>query len=283
MSSVFEDQSFAVRLLTAHIRQGHIAHTYLFSGTDPKQKQVMARAFASALNCKEDKVFEPCSCPACHRIASDLHPDVRWLGLEPQTKSIKIDEIRDLRNVAALKPYEGKWKVFIVNGGDRLTEEAQNALLKTLEEPPAETVFCLLVENKSHLFETIRSRSFEVRLRPVRAEGMDSQFSGDEIRRALRQGNWEDFFAVYQTAHREQIKTVLDALMGFFNNRLKDSSLRSVEQVAMIKAFDRLCETKEALEDNVNQKLALSRLIMKLRNTTPVSMPGLLGKSRSVE
>ncbi|MDD5218921.1 MAG: DNA polymerase III subunit delta, partial [Candidatus Omnitrophica bacterium] len=161
-----ETQPFVTGILKTHVETGRLAATYILSGDVQSGKEEMAQALACALNCEEKKSFESCACASCMKILNGNHPDVRWLGkAEERARSIKIEEVRDMLNWVYLKPYEGEWKVFIVTEADRLTLEAANALLKTLEEPPARTIFCLLVENRSNLLETIQSRSFKLKLR----------------------------------------------------------------------------------------------------------------------
>src|SRR5207248_272507 len=114
-----------------------------------------------------EKYFDDCVCASCRKSEAGSHPDLHVLGKDLKLKSIKIEEVRDAIADAALKPYEGKWKVFVVLEAGRLTADASNAFLKTLEEPPPHTVFILTVETKAGLLETIQSRGFEVRLKPL--------------------------------------------------------------------------------------------------------------------
>ncbi|MBI3313503.1 MAG: hypothetical protein HYZ83_04660 [Candidatus Omnitrophica bacterium] len=266
MSSVYKNQEFACRLIKAHIEKNRLSTTYLLSGGNA-QKDELALAFASALNCEAGKIFEACSCVSCHKIQNQSHPDVLQVGKDIEAKSIKIEEIRSMKNKASLKPYEGKWKVFIFPEADRLTAEAQNALLKTLEEPPTHSIFILLVENKNHLFETIQSRSFEVRLRPAEDSGNDSKVRAEDIIASLGAGNWEDFFEKYQAVPREQLNDLLDGLLEYFQKSMKRAAADQEKLIRVVQAVEQVVQGKESLDDNVNQKLALTRLAMRLRKT----------------
>ncbi len=257
-------QDFAVRVLKGHLEKNHIAHTYLFTGDGDSGKEDLALAFASALNCERKKYFLSCDCPPCHKIQSGNHPDVGWLGRDPKVRSIKIEEVRGMMETASLKPYEGQWKVFILVDAERLTADAANAILKTLEEPPAHTLFLLLVKNKAHLLETIQSRSFEVRLKSLQT--VDFEKAPDP--RAIRERNWFEFFDGFQSTPREELKELLDQLMQEFREAISSAAKAGTDPVwpadALLQGIDSLYETKEALDANANQKLALTRLTLQL-------------------
>lgn len=156
------------RSFLAHaINANTIACSYLFSGLEGIGKKTLARDFAASLLCEEGKVFSGCSCSSCHKISSEHHPDCKWVGKDETLRSIKIDDIRELQSWIMLRPLEAKRKVCVIVGAERMTEEAANAFLKTLEEPPEHTYILLLAEQAFFLKETIISRVVEVRLEPV--------------------------------------------------------------------------------------------------------------------
>ena len=252
--------SFSNPLLKAHLKTGRVAHTYLFTGTEGPAKDEMVLAFARALNC--EKSSDPvCDCAPCRKIGNRNHPDVRWLGADEKARSIKIEEIRELIHQSTLKPYEGKWKVFILKGAERLTLEAANALLKTLEEPPAHSVFILLVENKAHLLETIQSRGFEVRNPPLPEK--DPRES--EKIQLLEKSGWNAYFEGLRADSRQELQADLETLLLY----LRDGSVlewerRSNRSKQYLDALDSVYETQEALDANVNQKLAVTHLEIQL-------------------
>jgi DNA polymerase-3 subunit delta' len=151
-------QARAIRFLQRAFVTGRIAHAYLFTGPTGVGKRAAAIAFAQVLNCERGAGFDDgCgNCRACRNIANGLHPDVQVI--DPDGATIKIEQIRTLEADAALVPYEAQWKIFILNGAERMTEQAANALLKTLEEPSKGTVFILLTSTVSALLPTIVSR-----------------------------------------------------------------------------------------------------------------------------
>ena len=158
-------QEKAVAILQRALKTGRVAHAYLFAGPEGVGKRTTALALAQALNC-ENGVEDGCgSCRSCRKIREHLHPDVRVI--EPEGATLKIDQIRELKHEVALKPYEGRRKVFILDRAERMTEPGGNAFLKTLEEPAGEAVLILVTSNASALLPTILSRCQEVRFPPI--------------------------------------------------------------------------------------------------------------------
>ena len=257
LSEIAERQSFAAKLLKNHAENGRVSQAYLLTGPTGSKGE-LAKSFAAVLNCLEKKYFQDCECVSCHKMLTDNHPDYHELGEDLKVKSIKIEEIRKAIEESSLKPYEGSWKVFVVLQAGRMTPDASNAILKTLEEPPARTVFILTAESKTELLETIQSRCFEIRLKPeyvpVQEIGILA-FSGK---------TWEDFFEEQAGSERSEIKEVLDGLMTFFRRQLAEQG-DSTLSLPRLKAVDLILETKEALDSNVNPKIALTRLAMKFR------------------
>jgi DNA polymerase-3 subunit delta' len=157
---------WAVALLRHRLAAGRTSHAYLFTGPPQIGKTLLARKLAQALNCLEDD--PPCGrCPACTRIANDSHPDVRIVKGEGAGEGIKIDQVRALQREAALFPYEGRKRVFVLRRMDLASTEAANSLLKTLEEPPAHVVLILTAVDLDALPATVRSRCQRLDLRPL--------------------------------------------------------------------------------------------------------------------
>ena len=149
------------------IRLGKVSHAYLFGGEHGSGKKLLASLFAMTLQCQEHGI-EPCmKCASCKKALNKNHPDIINITHE-KPNSIGIDEIRDqLINDVGIKPYESPYKIYIVNDADKLTLQAQNALLKTIEEPPAYAVVMLLADNPDALLPTITSRCVILSLKPV--------------------------------------------------------------------------------------------------------------------
>ena len=169
--------------LGAQVARGKWATTYLFTGDELDKKKALATAFAKALNCTEKSFRFDCTCESCRQIESGVHPDVKWYGLDEEAASIKIEEVRDFKNWLSYKPFKGKVKAFIFNMAERLTAEAQNALLKSLEEPPPGNVILLLVPHRKFLFDTIGSRATEIKVPPFRTKEIRDLFIKEGIAR----------------------------------------------------------------------------------------------------
>ena len=149
-----------VRLLKAALVGDRVAHAYLLSGPPGSGKKTLARTFAAALNCEGRGAGwdgEPCGeCRSCKKTAHGNHPDVQEIS--PESSRLKVEQMRELRRENARRPYEGRYKVFLIDQAELMTDEAANSLLKTLEEPPGPAVFLLLTAYPSRLLPTIVSR-----------------------------------------------------------------------------------------------------------------------------
>ena len=158
-------QTRAVALLQRSLKTGYVAHAYLFIGPAHVGKMTLAINLAQALNCEVDE--PPCGeCASCQKIALAKHADVQITGLSHNGDSaedrpraeISIDQIRQLQHTASLPPFEGRYKVFIIDEAEFLSIEAANCLLKTLEEPAEKVVFILLATSERLLPATVVSR-----------------------------------------------------------------------------------------------------------------------------
>ena len=149
-------QEFVTQTLKNAIISNKIAHSYLFSGPRGVGKTTIARIYAKALNCTNLKEGEPCNeCDSCKEITSGIHPDVFELDA---ASNRGIDDVRAIQDAAKFFPIKGKYKFFIVDEVHMLTQQAFNALLKILEEPPHYLIFILATTNPEKIPETIVSR-----------------------------------------------------------------------------------------------------------------------------
>ena len=167
-----DGHDWAVEYLRQCMANNRIRHAYLITGTKSIGKMALARAFAMALNCTHDDPDQrPCGeCKACKTIQSGNHPDILYSQTDPNTGVLKIDAIRAITNQIAMRPYQARYRVAIFDDFDHAQPRAQDALLKTLEEPPSYAVLILLAESLEPILSTITSRSQMIRLRPVSAE-----------------------------------------------------------------------------------------------------------------
>ncbi|MDY6851022.1 MAG: DNA polymerase III subunit delta' [Thermodesulfobacteriota bacterium] len=157
-----------LNLLRTMLVNDRLPHALLFTGPAGVGKRTLAVALAQAVNCLGPNPSEPCGlCSACRKIKRGVHPDFIELEPDGRLRTIKIERVRELRNKAAFRPYEGRTKVFIVREADRMGIEAANAMLKTLEEPPPDTLIILTSPEESGLLPTIVSRCLRLNLAPL--------------------------------------------------------------------------------------------------------------------
>ena len=149
------------------IRTDKVSHAYIIQGELGAGKEFIARVFAKTIQCERSKE-EPCEeCRSCKQMDNKNHPDVIWVSHE-KPNSIGVEDIRaQVNNEMGIKPYYGPKKIYIINDSEKMTVQAQNALLKTLEEPPAYGVIILLTTNVDALLPTILSRCVILHMRPV--------------------------------------------------------------------------------------------------------------------
>ncbi len=219
-------QPHIVKILQNSLKSGKIHHSYIFSGMRGVGKTSVARIFAKALNCKTGVVEEPCNkCSNCIEITEGNFPDV----IEIDGASNRgIDQVRELREIVKYKPIKGRFKVIIIDEVHMLTNEAFNALLKTLEEPPEHTVFILATTEFHKVLPTVISRSITLDFRRI-------PFS--EIKKRLRFVAEEEKIEVSEWALGRIAEvsegSMRDALSIFeqiasYSNKVKDDDLNNI-------------------------------------------------------
>lgn len=151
-----------MQTLINSVRKGTCSHAYIFEGAPDLGVITAARLFAAALTC-QNKETAPCTaCPSCIEAKALTNPDIIYPKPEPDRKTIGVKAMRKIEEDAAIKPFAAARKVYVFEDGSLLTPEAQNAFLKTFEEPPEYAAFIIVTENAETLLETIRSRSVAV-------------------------------------------------------------------------------------------------------------------------
>lgn len=191
------------------IRLNKVSHAYIFHGEDGIGKNFIADIFAAALQC-EEYGSEPCGrCKSCLQAESGNHPDI--IRVLHEKASLSVDDIRSqLNNDIQVKPYSSRYKVYIVDEAEKMTEAAQNALLKTIEEPPEYAVILLLTNNLNGFLPTILSRCVTLNMKTVdknqikeylmvhcripdyQAE-LSAAFSGGNLGKAIKYASSEEF------------------------------------------------------------------------------------------
>jgi len=182
--SAFPDQKDNIALLQNSLARGRLGHAYLFDGHDLAQLEAVACTLAKVLNCekppsraKSGLALDSCDqCLNCRKIANGTHPDVLWVRPESKSRVITIDQMRDLMHTIQLKPTQAAWKTAVIVAADRLNIQAANAFLKTLEEPPGQSIIILLSTEPANILETILSRCLRLRFAGESARLRDPAF-----------------------------------------------------------------------------------------------------------
>lgn len=152
------------------ISLGMISHAYILNGPEYSGKMMLAEAFATALQC-ESEGERPCmSCRSCRQAVDHNQPDIIYVSHE-KPNTIGVDDIRtQINSDIAIKPYSSKYKIYIVDEAEKMNQQAQNALLKTIEEPPVYAVILLLTTNADGFLPTILSRCITLNLKAVKED-----------------------------------------------------------------------------------------------------------------
>lgn len=233
-----------LRILQGTIRRNRIPSALLFTGDSGIGKRSSALIYIQALNCLESQDGDACgTCTSCRKIVSGNHPDL--LSIQPDGSEIKIETIRSVEEFLAMKPYEGRKKAVLIDEADAMNINASNAFLKTLEEPPADSVILLITANPDTLPDTIRSRCFQVRFSPLPAAACN---------------------AVLNTAQTTEIDDTARRLaMGRPGLALAGTHGADARRCAELYAAMAQGETKDAWEDraDMEQWLALAPLVFR--------------------
>ena len=160
---------WAAEMLQQHIAAGRLRHAYLFTGPQGVGRRTLALRFAQAVNCTNpSEAGIPCGqCRTCQQIERMQQSDLTIIQSDAEGESLKVDQVRDLQRALALAPYESTYRVALLMRFEEATEGAQNALLKTLEEPNPRVILLVTADDPDNLLLTIASRCELLRLRPM--------------------------------------------------------------------------------------------------------------------
>ena len=171
-----------IERLRTKLRQDRFPHGLIFSGPEGVGKYTCALMLAKALNCRQAEPGDFCDeCSSCRKIGAGTHPDVMTISVDEEATQIKIAQIRQMLGLLELQPLEGRNKIFIIDPADALNNEAANALLKGLEEPPENSLLILITVNVQELLLTVRSRCQVYNFTPLTLQEIRQHGISDEL------------------------------------------------------------------------------------------------------
>lgn len=276
------------------INSNNIMHSFMFEGIEGIGKSLFAKEFAKMILCTSDKKLSCNECKSCIEFASSNNPD--YMQIEPEGKIIKIEQIRQMQEKILEKPIISNKKVYVIKDADLMTKEAQNCLLKTLEEPPSYIVIILVLSNESKILNTVKSRCMRINFERINEADLKSFFMSKyddttsidsiikncdgsiarliEIKENLseyeqveglidrfKQGNILDMLGVEEVLYKnkDMIDGILDYMTSiFYKEAIKDSSLRYANAIKEIEI------AKQRLNQNSNYDMTMDRLVFRI-------------------
>lgn len=230
------------------ISMDKVSHAYIFNGPEKSGKMMLAESFAAALQCESHSTDSCMACHSCKQIISGNHPDIIYLQHE-KPNTISVDDIRtQINSDVAVKPYASPYKIYIIDEAEKMNQQAQNALLKTIEEPPAYAVLLLLTTNADSFLPTILSRCITLNLKVVPDQTIREFLMKEyqvpdyqaEICTAFAQGN---VGKAIQLAGSDDFKEVKASAVQLLK-RMKD-----IELYEMMEAIKQIGEYKLSIND----------------------------------
>ena len=226
------------------LTKNHLSHSYIFEGPYGVGKKTFARKLAKAILCEQRKNDKACNeCQSCHMVEAGTHPDI--ITIEKDTKVTKVDNIREnIVREMEIKPYQAEHKIIIVNAADTINVQGQNAMLKTIEEPPSYGIVILVCENLASMLPTIKSRCITVRFNPLIKEKMSSYLE--------RKGISGEEKEVYTKLSEGSIGVINDILQDELYLQLRKQSVEYIERLNkanLLQLYDLVKEITDQKED----------------------------------
>lgn len=275
------------------IQNNKISHSYLFIGTKGVGKILFAREFAKGILCMSDQ-NKPCrQCQACISFTDNNHPDYYEMGLEEGENSIKIDAIRQMQRKIQEKPIVSTKKVYVIDCSESMTKEAQNCLLKTLEEPPVFVTIILITNDENKILSTIQSRCVKMHFQNLSQEEMKQYIQNNleedftesmlvacqgsigkaqqilknkelfqQVEELLQQMNHSSITEIMLKAeilykNKENIQELLEYMNALFIKKAKEN-LHYVNYIQYVE------EAKRDLSYNANYEMTIDRLLFRI-------------------
>ncbi len=261
-----------IQHLKEAIRSGKVSHAYILSGEDGAGKNLLANAFAMSLQC-EDKKDGPDACGKCRsciQAASENHPDI--IRVTHEKASIGVDDVRiRINNDIQVKPYSSPYKIYIIDEAEKMTEAAQNALLKTIEEPPVYAVIILLTNNLSALLPTILSRCVTLKLKAVDQDVIKQFLMSDyqvpdyqaELSAVFAQGNVGKAVKYASSDEFMELKNDVLHLLKYIDE---------MELYEIIDGLKRISEKKDKIKDYLDLMVLWYRDVLMYKVTNDLNL-----------
>lgn len=278
-------------ILEKAIELNKTSHSYIFWGTDGIGKKVIAKEFAKKILCLQNHDND-CICKSCIEFDSSNNPDFQLI--EPKEGTIKIEQIREMQRKVVEKPIISNKKVYIIDNADTMKTEAQNCLLKTLEEPPEYVTIILICSNEGNLLSTIKSRCTRMHFEPIKDEEIkkyiDKEFPDQQISEniiSLAQGSigkaiklnerkdiYENIEKILLNIQKKDLieivqmseeiyksKEEINSILEYINVLLLKLSKQNIKYIKCIKIVE---ETKKRLKANSNYDMCIDYMIFSM-------------------
>lgn len=259
----------------------HVSHCYILNGESGLGKMLFAKTFAQMLQCTGEG-DKPCmQCHSCKQFLSGNHPDVIYVGHE-KPNIIGVDDVRDrVVNDMAIKPYSSQYKIYIVDEAEKMSIQAQNALLKTMEEPPSYGIIMLLTTNAKSFLDTIRSRSVVLSLRPVSDEVMAQELHNQHIDDAMIPGLVKfargNIGKALRLAHSERFAEMMEHLMQLLKK------VKQMDFITLLDYVDRLIQYKVDISDCIDYMEMWYRDVLLYKATADMNLLIFREEYRSIK
>ena len=281
-------------LLKQAIKNNRTSHSYLFVGTEGIGKKQIAKEFAKALLCLNSNKY--CNtCKSCIEFDDNNNPD--FVILEPDENSIKIEQIRELQRKVVEKPIISSQKVYIIDNSDKMTTEAQNCLLKTLEEPPKYITIILVGTNENAFLSTIKSRCTILRFKEIPQYKIEEYLDtkqiyfkdkrilkacGGSIGKALeikdRQEEYESIHEFIENLAQENIIDIFQKTQILYNSKERIQDILQYINILLLElakenykyseCIEIVEDTKKRLQSNANYDMTIDNMLLKMKEKT---------------
>ena len=232
-----------LKYISSAVENNRVSHAYILNGERGSGKKMLANLFAMTLLCETGDNEPWGKCHSCKQAESGNHPDIIRVTHE-KPNSISVDDIRtQVNNTVDIKPYQGPYKVYIIPQADMMTPQAQNAILKTIEEPPSYAVFLLLTENAETLLPTINSRCVMLKLRNIKdtlikkylMENLEIPDYKADMCTAFAQGNMGRAIMLANSDHFNEIREEAVQLLKHISEMELNEIVAAVKNISVYK------------------------------------------------